>query len=252
VRQFFCVLLLFTVSCSQTKLGEGGSVISGSGGSAGAKGATAELPRCEAPIATIALVEDPGGYAYMSRFSLPSPTPLLRLLMQQSNCFRVVDRSAGLAASEREQELAARGVLRNGQTVRKQQVVEAQYSLLSSVVFSEQNAGDSFGGLVSQIPVLGRFAGALGNVNFKEAQTVLFLTDNETAEQVASATGAARATDIGGGGLLIGGLSGIAGGWSTSNEGKVIAAALLDSYAKLVPQARVLAQKQLPAKVPTR
>lgn len=252
MRHYFYFLLLFSLSCTQTKLGEGGSVISGSGGSAGTKGAAAELPRCEAPIATIALVEDPGGYAYMSRYSLPSPTPLLRLLMQQSNCFRVVDRSAGLAASEREQELAARGVLRDGQTVRKKQVVEAQYSLLSSVVFSEKNAGDSFGGLVSQLPLLGRFAGALGNVNFKEAQTVLFLTDNETAEQVGSATGSARATDLGGGGLLIGGLSGVAGGWSTSNEGKVIAAALLDSYAKLVPQARVLAQKQLPEKVPTR
>jgi hypothetical protein len=227
-------------------------MITGSGGSAGAKGATAELPRCTAPIATVALVEDPNGYAYMSRYSLPSPIPLLRLLMQQSNCFRVVDRSAGLAASEREQELAARGVLRSGQTVRKQRVVEAQYSLLSTVVFSEQNAGDTFGGLVAQIPVLGRFAGALGNVSFKEAQTVIFLTDNETAEQVASATGSARATDLGGGGLLLGGLSGLTGGWSTSNEGKVIAAALLDSYAKMVPQARVLAQKELPAKVPTR
>ncbi len=252
MRQIIYVLLFFSLSCSQTKLGEGGSVISGSGGSAGANGAATELPRCEAPIATIALVEDPNGYAYMSRFTLPSPVPLLRLLMQQSNCFRVVDRSAGLAASEREQELAARGILRPGQTVRKQQVVEAQYSLLSTVVFSEQNAGDSFGGLLSQIPGLGRFAGALGNVNFKEAQTVIFLTDNETSEQVASSTGSARATDIGAGGLLIGGLSGIGGGWSSSNEGTVIAAALLDSYAKLVPQARVLAQKELPGKVRTR
>ena len=72
------------------------------------------------PIATVALVEDPHGYAYIFRYSPPSPIPLLRLLMQQVNCFRVVDRSAGLAASEREQELAARGVLRSGQTVRKQ------------------------------------------------------------------------------------------------------------------------------------
>ncbi|MCX6606680.1 MAG: hypothetical protein NTV52_24265 [Acidobacteria bacterium] len=76
-------------------------------------------------------MEDPNGSAYATRYNLPTPSPLLRLLLQQSNCFRVVDRSAGLAASEREQGLAARGFLCPGQTVRKQQVVEAQYSLLT-------------------------------------------------------------------------------------------------------------------------
>lgn len=197
----------------------------------------------------MALVEDSNGSAYTTRYNLPTPSPLLRLLLQQSNCFRVVDRSAGLAASEREQGLAARGVLCPGQTVRKQQVVEAQYSLLTSVVFSEQNAGDTFGALIAPIPVLNRFSGLIGSVNMKEAQTAVFLTDNETAEQVASATGAARATDLGGGGLMIGGLSGIGGGWSTSKEGKVIAAALLDSYNKLVPQIRILEPKQLPSRV---
>lgn len=237
---FYLSPLLLLAACTQTKLGEGGSVVSGSAGRAGTQGAAQQLARCAKPIATIALVEDPNGYAYMSRYSLPAPTSLLRLLMQQSNCFRVVDRSAGLAATEREQELAARGVLRPGQTVRKQQVIEAQYSLLSTVVFNERNAGDSFGGVIAQIPVLNRFSGLIGNVHFKEAQTVLFLTNNETAEQLASATGSARATDLGGGGLLLGGLSGVAGGWSTSNEGKVIAAALLDSYNKLVPQVQAL------------
>ena len=144
----------------------------------------------------MALVEDSNGSAYTTRYNLPTPSPLLRLLLQQSNCFRVVDRSAGLAASEREQGLAARGFLCPGQTVRKQQVVEAQYSLLTSVVFSEQNAGDTFGGLIAQIPVLNRFSGLIGNVDRKEAQTAIFLTDNEPAEQVASATGAARETDL--------------------------------------------------------
>jgi hypothetical protein len=68
----------------------------------------------------VALVEDPHGYVCISRYSPPSRVSLVRLLMQQSNCFRVVDRSSGLAASEGEQELAARGLLRSGQTVRKQ------------------------------------------------------------------------------------------------------------------------------------
>lgn len=209
--------------------------------------------RCSAPVATVALVEDPSGYAYMSRYNLPSPLPLMRLMMQQSGCFRVVDRSAGIEAAKREQELENSGMLRKDQTIRKRQVIEAQYSMLTTIVFSERNAGDTFGGIVSRLPVIGQFAGMLGNVNFKEAQTVLFLTDNETSEQVASATGSARATDLGAGGLMIGSLGGTAlGGWGTTNEGKVIASALLDSFNQMVPQVQVLMQKQLPAAVPTK
>ncbi len=209
--------------------------------------------RCAAPIATVALVEDPAGYAYMSRYSLPSPLSLMRLMMQQSGCFRVVDRSAGIEAAKREQELQDSGMLRKDQTIRKRQVIEAQYAMLTSIVFSEKNAGDSFGGIVSRLPVVSEFAGLLGNVNFKEAQTVLFLTDNETSEQVASATGSARATDLGAGGLMIGSLGGSAlGGWGTTNEGKVIASALLDSFNNMVPQVQILMQKEMPAAVPTK
>jgi curli biogenesis system outer membrane secretion channel CsgG len=254
VRILFSVLLLLSLcGCRQTEKGQGGSEVSGSGGSAGAKNAAKDLLRCTAPIATVALVEDPAGYAYMSRYSLPSPLSLMRLMMQQSGCFRVVDRSAGIDAAKREQELQDSGMLRKDQTIRKRQVIEAQYSMLTSIVFSEKNAGDSFGGVVSQLPVVGQFAGLLGNVNFKEAQTVLFLTDNETSEQVASATGSARATDLGAGGLMIGSLGGAAlGGWGTTNEGKVIASALLDSFNNMVPQVQILMQKEMPAAVPTK
>lgn len=247
------LVFLSLLACRQTEKGQGGSEVTGSGGSAGAKNAAKDLARCEAPLATIALVEDPGGYAYMTRYALPSPLSLVRLMMQQSNCFRVVDRSAGIEAAKREKELNDSGMLRKDQTIRKSQVIEAQYSMLVSVVFSERNAGDSFGALVARLPVVGQYAGLLGNVNFKEAQTVMFLTDNETSEQVASATGSARATDLGAGGLVIGGLGGAAlGGWGTTNEGKVIASALLDNYSQLIPQVRVLVNKQLPPPVPTK
>jgi hypothetical protein len=57
----------------------------------------------------VALVENWHGDAYISRYNPRSPIPLRRQLMEEANCFRVVDRAAGLAASEREQELAARG-----------------------------------------------------------------------------------------------------------------------------------------------
>ncbi len=249
----FVFLVIVLCGCRQIEKGAGGSEVSGSAGSAGAHNAAADLKRCAAPVATVALVEDPDGYAYMSRYQLPSPLSLMRLMMQQSGCFRVVDRSAGINSARREQELDESGMLREGQTVRKRQVIEAQFALLTTIVFNERNAGDSFGGLVARVPVIGQYAGLLGNVHFKEAQTVLFLTDNETSEQVASATGSARATDLGAGGLMIGSLGGAAlGGWGSTNEGKVIASALLDSFNNLVPQVMVLMQKQMPPPVPVK
>ena len=211
-------------------------------------GGAVEPSCCKAPIATVALVEDPNGNPLQSAFADAAAAVAEATIEPFSRGGPFVG-----AGGERAGAGVGGGwVLRLGQTVRRQQVVEARDSLRSTVVFSGQNAGDSFSGVVAQIPVLSRFAGALGKVNFKEAQRVISLTDNETAEQVASATGSVWATDLGGGGLLLGRLSGITGGRSTSNEGKVIAAALLDSYAKMVAQTRVLAQKELPAKVPTR
>ena len=89
-------------------------------------------------------------------------------------------------------------------------------------------------------------------VKLKEAQTALLLTDNETTEQVAAATGSARTTDLGAAGALFGRLGGGAGaGWSNTNEGKVIAAAFLDSHNKLVAQVRMLQAKELPPPVAT-
>ena len=73
---------------------------------------------------------------------------------------------------------------------------------------------------------------------------MLLLTDNETTEQLAAATGSARATDLGMGGLVVGRLVGGAAGWGITNEGKVIAAAFLDAHNKLVVQARALGAAQ--------
>ena len=232
-------------------------MVTGSAGPQGAHNAAKELLRCDAPVATVALAENPHGYTYGAAYQLPpSPVPLVKLLAQQSGCFRVVDRGAGLRATVREQELKEAGVLRQqNSTVAKGRGYEAQYTLTPSLTFSEQDAGRGLGGVIAMIPVLRDIAGLAGiveQVKFKEAQTALLLSDNETTEQVAAATGAARTTDLGVGGLVLGRLGGAAGaGWSNTNEGKVIAAAFLDAHNQLVVQARALQARELPPPVPT-
>ncbi|WP_395025568.1 CsgG/HfaB family protein [Comamonas odontotermitis] len=240
----------------KTELGEGGSEISGSAGPAGGQNAHASLERCDAPIATVALLENPRGYVMPSAANLPpTPVPLVRLLMQQSGCFRVVDRAGGLQGTIREGELQDAGVLRPNGTVEKRKGYEAQYTMVPNLTFSEQDAGRGLAGIIAMIPMLRDIAGLAGvaeQVKLKEAQTALFLTDNETTEQVAAATGSARATDLGVGGVVLGKLGGGAGaGWSNTNEGKVIAAAFLHAHNQLVQQVRLLQAKDLPPPVAT-
>ena len=249
-------LTLGLAGCGQkkTELGEGGSVISGSAGPAGAQNASHELIRCDAPVATMALVENPNGYVMAGGYNLPSsPVPLVRLIAQQSGCFRIVDRAAGLHATIEEQQLKDSGVLGDAVKVRKGQGYAAQYTITPSLTFSERDAGRELGGVMSHVPVLNKFVGLADSVKLKEAQVALLLTDNETTEQIAAATGSVRVTDLGMAGLMLGRAGGAAGaGWSNTNEGKVIAAAFLDAHNQLVTQLRMLQAKELPPPVPTR
>jgi len=249
-------LSLGLAGCGQkkTELGEGGSVVSGSAGPAGAQNASHELVKCDAPVATMALVENPNGYTVTGSYNLPqSPLPLVRLIAQQSGCFRIVDRAAGLHATVQEQELKDAGILGDKVKVRKGQGYAAQYTITPSLTFSERDAGREVGGLLAHVPVLNKFVGLADQVKLKEAQAALLLTDNETTEQLAAATGSVRVTDLGMAGLMLGRAGGAAGaGWSNTNEGKVIAAAFLDAHNQLVTQLRMLQAKELPPPVPTK
>jgi hypothetical protein len=235
------IAISLVAGCRQTDLGEGGSKVSGSAGPAGAKDAAKELATCAEPVATIALAESPNGYTVLSSYQLPpTPLPLIRVMAQQSNCFRIVDRSAGLRGTIQEQDLKDKGILKADTVPKKGEGIGARMTLTPSLTFSEDNAGGGIAGILAMIPGLRDWAGVASGVKFKEAQVVLLLTDNETTEQLAAATGSARATDLGVGGLVIGKVIGGAAGWGITNEGKVIAAAFLDAHNKLVLQARAL------------
>ena len=248
--------LLTLSACGEkkTELGEGSSEVTGSAGPSGAKGAHKSLMKCDAPVATMALVENPNGYTNLNQYNLPtSPVPLIRLLAQQSGCFRVVDRAQGLKAVVQEQDLAAQGIIRKDTTVHKGKGYEAQYTMTPSLTFSESKAGGGISAIMGMIPFLKNFSGYADKVSFKEAQVALMLTDNETTEQIAAATGSARSTDLGVGGLSFGaGIGGLGAGWSNTNDAKVIVAAFLDAHNKLVSQVQHLQSKELPPAVPVK
>ncbi len=214
------------------------TVATGAAAGASAEGANQELERCERPFGTIAIAEDEASdwFRYLrSEYKLPSTVPVLRLLIQQSNCFVIVDRGKAMRTAMTGRELQRSGELRTGSNFGKGQMVSADYTLTPEVIFSQKGTGGGGGlGYVGS-GVLGAALAIAGSIRTNEAATILTLVDNRSGVQVAAAEGSAKNTDFAIGGLLLGaGAGGGLGGYTNTPEGKVIAGAFMDSYNQLV------------------
>lgn len=232
-------LMVALTACEGLPVQMGGASTQATGAAAGAssQGANAKLERCSKPLGTLALDEDTSSSWYRrltNEYNLTSTRPVLRLLVQQSNCFVVVERSrSGMRQMTKERELMNSGELRSGSNFGKGQMVAADYSLSPTIIFSSNDTGGLGGMLGGKIGgQLG--AAVLGSLKFRSANTMLTLVDNRSGVQVAASEGSAKKADVGAfGGLLGGGLAGL-GGYSKTPEGKVIVAAFTDAYNKLV------------------
>ena len=88
---------------------QGGSAVQGAAGTDGAVGDNG-LERCPTPMAAIAVVEPQDEIIYaLRRYNLSSPVGLIRMMIQQSNCFIVVERGRGMQNVMQERQLAAAG-----------------------------------------------------------------------------------------------------------------------------------------------
>ena len=208
----------------------------GSAGGGNAQNANAQLEHCDNPLGTVAIVEDQRSdwyYRLSHEYKLGSTVPVLKLLVQQSNCFVVVDRGAGLEMGLNERALNESGEMRSTSKMHKGQIVAADYAMNPSITFSSNDTG-GVGAAVSKFG--GGWLGALaGGLKFKEASTLLTLSDNRSSVQLAAAEGSAKNTDFNlFGGLFTGSGAGGAGGYTKTPEGKVIVGAFTDSYNNLV------------------
>ena len=239
----FASLALSTAASAQT-LGEGGSAAQGGAGPGGATNANVQLEKCDAPKGTLAVVEPQNAViASLSRYGLQSPVGLIRMLIQQSNCFQVVERGAAMQNMMQERSLAAGGQMQADANIGKGQMVAADFIVTPSVVFSENNAGGiggALGGLMGRFGGAGAVVGAIaGGLKFKEAQTSMLLADTRSGIQVAAAEGSAKQTDFALGGALFGAGGGASlGGYTNTNEGKVITASYLDNWNNIVRSIR--------------
>ena len=206
----------------------------GAAAGASSQGAASTLEHCDAPFGTLSVVEDQDGdwYRYLTGdLRLPSTVPLMRMLIQQSNCFVVVERGRAMSNMFQERALEQSGEARHGSRFGKGQMVSADYSLNPSINFSTSDAG-GIAGLLGAFGGKAALAGALvGGLKFKKSETLLALVDNRSGVQVAMAQGEGHKTNFGLG--AIGGGGGF-GAWSDTPEGKVISLAFADAYNHLV------------------
>lgn len=196
-----------------------------------------KLVQCEKSMGTLAVVEPQNEIINaLMRYKLSSPTSLIRMMAQQSHCFTVVERGAAMQNLMQERALSQQGQLQQGSNMGGGQMKTADFVLTPNVIFSEGNAG-GVGGVAAGLfkkasPIAGAIAGGL---KFKEAQTSILISDTRSGVQVAAAEGKAKKSDFSlgaigvGGGMLAGG-----GGYTNTNEGKVVAASFLDNFNKVV------------------
>jgi len=201
--------------------------------------ANEELEHCDSALGTISLVENEnaGWYTILrNEYQLPPTAQLLRLMIQQSNCFVVVERgAAGMRAMERERALMGSGEMRGGSNMGGGQVVASDYSLQPEVIFSQSDTG-GIGGALGGRSRGGNLLGAImANTKTRESSVLLMMVDNRSGVQVSVSEGSASKTDWGGMGALFGGRAGASlGGYQRTPQGKVIAAAFMDAYNQMV------------------
>jgi hypothetical protein len=235
--------LLALPGCVATTPEVGGgskTAVTGSAGGATAQGANSSLERCDESLGTLGVVEDQNAtwYQYLRNYKLGSTVPVLRMMIQQSNCFVVVERGSAMHNMNVERNLAKSGEMRANSNMGAGQMVAADYTMSPSITFS-QNTGGVGGGLAGLSRSLGVFGALAGGMKQNEASTTLIMIDNRSGVQLAAAEGSAKNMDFNLFGSAFGWAGGAAaGGYSNTPEGKIIIAAFTDSYNQLVKAVR--------------
>ena len=205
------------------------------------------IPTCTKRLGTIAIVEPDN--QWWRELNLGSPEAILKVFVQQSGCFGLVNRGRSMQSRAMERAMADQGELQAGSNLGRAQVKTADYYLEPNIVTANRNSGGGgagavLGGIGRAFGGFGAIAGAVaGGINVKkgEATVTLSIVNARTTEEEALTQGYARKTDWsfggGGGGFAGGAFGGAAGGgYQDTAVGQIILLAYLDAYTKLVTQ----------------
>ena len=208
--------------------------------------ATQQIPQCARPIGVLAVVEPET--QWWRELNLGSPEAVIKVFVQQSRCFTIVNRGRSMQSRAMERAMADQGELQGGSNMGKGQVKAADFFLEPNIVSANRNSGG--GGIGAAAGALGGLfggggawvGGLVGGINVKkgEASVTLSVVNARTTEEYV-VEGYARKKDIswgaGGGAGWWGGFAAAgASGYQNTEIGQVIVLAYLDAYTKLVGQ----------------
>ena len=218
--------------------------------------AMTDLPHCTRKLGTLSITngDDPRGW---NQYNLAPPEKLLKVIVQRSGCFNLVDRGAGLNAATTERDIGAGLGHQRGSNVGQGQIKAADYVLVAEVQASNSNtAGSGLAGAAGGL-IGGRFGpvgGIIGGIKTRklEANTVLSLTNVRTTETVAVQDGYAVKNDVSfGGGAGAGGWGGfggvVGGGYEDTDIGRIVTLSFMQAYTKMVGDLGLLGDGPAPA-----
>jgi hypothetical protein len=219
--------------------GTNSTAVSGSAGGGTSVDANAALERCDETLGTIAM--DDGRAAdwygpFGSATKVTSIDPLLRLAVQQSNCF-VITSIGNLRSDNRLSRITDlqrnSGEYRAGSKQQKGQRVAADYYLEPQIVIDDSSLG-KVSGIVGGL-VGGAVGAVAGGMEMKSSVVTLSLYDIRSAIQISASEGSSTSTNYGAAmGAFGGGAGGAVGGLATTPSGKATVAAFLDAYNGMV------------------
>ena len=231
---FFCIILSGCVTP-----GAGGTMLSGSAGGSTSVDANSSLERCTETLGTLA-VDDGRAADWYGRFGsatkVTSIEPMIRLAVQQSNCF-VITSIGNLRTDSRLSRITDKqrnsGEYRAGSKQHKGQRVAADYYLEPQIIIDDSpmgNVAGALGGLVGS--GFGRLAGSM---SMKSSVVTLTLSDIRSSVQIAISEGSATANNFGAAmSAFGGGRHGRLSGMTNTPEGKATVAAFVDAYNGMV------------------
>ncbi len=238
-------LLLAGCLATAPTMGENKGTVSGAAGGATAENKNSQLEHCDETLGTLTIFEDSNApwWSQLRERQLGSTVPVLRLMVQQSNCFVIVERGKAFANMERERALMQSGETRAGSNFGQGQMVAADYTMSPEIQFSGKTGGGG-GGIGTG--AIGLLTAVAANVSQNEASTTLLLVDNRSGVQISAAEGTAKNFDFGFGGASFFGNAAIAGGaYGKTPAGKVVVTAFADSYNQMVKALRSYKAQQV-------
>ncbi|MBB3009076.1 hypothetical protein [Cupriavidus alkaliphilus] len=215
----------------------------GAAGGATSVNANSALERCDKPLGTLAVDDGRGKEWYASFGAVTKVTtiePLIRLAVQQSNCFVITsignNRTESKLSNITDKQRNS-GEFRAGSRQHKGQRVAADYYMEPAIVIDNDSTGQlaaGVGGLFGRVGAL-----VSGAMQSKASVVTLTMFDIRSGVQLSISEGNSTATNVGAafsalGGSAAGGLS----GFSRTPEGKATVAAFMDAYNNMVVSLR--------------